>query len=99
MFAVLGVSLLGCSTPNPNPNATAAVYEQVNVGMNRAQVYALLGPPKTVRPVGGVEHCEIAKWPIPHDVHGWGGWKITFSGDTVTEVSTSHAIASGSVSH
>jgi hypothetical protein len=99
MFAVLGVSLMGCSTPNPNPKATAAVYDQIKAGMSRGQVYELLGPPKSVRPAGDVEHCKIAKWGVPHDSHGWGGWKVTFSGDTVTDVSTSHATASGSASH
>ncbi|EEF60156.1 outer membrane protein assembly factor BamE domain-containing protein [Pedosphaera parvula] len=100
LFAVLGVSLLGCSTPNSNPKATAAAYDQLKVGMTREQVYALLGPPKSVQPMGDVEHCQIAKWGIPHDVHGWGSWKVTFSGDTVTDVSERPiATAWGSYSH
>ena len=99
MLAVLGVSLFGCSTPNPDPKATEAAYDQVKVGMSREQVYALLGPPKSVRPTGDVEHCKIAKWGVPHDGHDWGVWKITFSGDTVTDVSTSETTASASYSH
>src|SRR5690349_15067858 len=101
LFAVLAVSLLGCSTPNPNPKATEAAYHQVKAGMTREQVNALLGPPKTVRPAGDVDHCQIAKWGIPHDVHGWGSWKVTFSGDTVASFDEGpmQATASGSVSH
>ena len=102
MLAVLGVSLLGfgCSTPNnPNSKATEAAYEQVKVGMSREQVYALLGPPQSVRPAGDVEHCKIAKWGAPHDSHGWGVMKVTFTGDTVTDISTSQTTASASYSH
>jgi hypothetical protein len=101
MLAILAVSLSGCSTPNPNPKATKTVYDQVKIGMTREQVYALLGPPKTVRPAGDVEHCQIAKWGIPHDVHGWGSWKVTFSGDTVASFDESpiQATAWGSASH
>ncbi len=94
LFAALLVLLSACSTPNLSPQATAATYEQVKSGMSRDQVYSLLGPPKSVRPKGDVAHCQIASWGIPHDSHGWGRWKVKFSGDTVTEVSTVHAVTS-----
>ena len=99
VFVVLVAALNGCSTPNPNPAATAAAYEQVKVGMTRQQVYALLGPPKSARPAGDLEHCQTATWSIPHDSHGWGVWKVKFAGDTVSDVSPNQATASGSVSH
>src|SRR5262249_40583086 len=101
LYVVLGISLLGCSTPNPNAKANTAAYNQVKVGMTRAQVFELLGPPKTTEPADDVDHCKIAKWGIPHDAHGWGGWKVTFSGDTVTDVAESplQAMVWGSVSH
>ena len=108
MLAVLVAALAGCSTPNPNPAATAAAYGQVKVGMTRQQVYALLGPPRSVRPAGDVEHCQTAKWSsIPHDSRGWhcgwGSWKVEFTGDKVSDISDTslfqfQATASGSVS-
>jgi hypothetical protein len=98
VFAVLVIALSGCSTPNPNPAATEAAYGRVRVGMTRSQVYALLGPPKSVRPAGDTEHCRTAKWSIPHDSRGWGSWKVTFSADTVTGVDPIVAVASGSYS-
>ena len=100
MKIILGVGLLtllsACSTPNANPTATAAAYEQIKVGMTRAQVYALLGPPKTVQPTGPT---EVARWGIPHDRHGWGTSKVTFENDKVTKVSSNHATAPGLGSH
>jgi hypothetical protein len=101
VFVVLVAALCGCSTPNPNPAATAAAYDQVKVGMTRQQVYALLGPPKSVRPAGDMEHCQTATWGIPHGTHGWGHWKVKFTGDSVSDVSMGpiQATASASVSH
>jgi hypothetical protein len=97
--AVWLVLMVGCSTPNPHPTATTTAYEQVKAGMTRAQVYALLGPPKWVQPAGDIEHCEKARWGIPHDQHGWGRWTVTFDGDKVSGVSTSHAMASTAFDH
>ncbi|HYG33268.1 MAG TPA: outer membrane protein assembly factor BamE, partial [Clostridia bacterium] len=96
ILVLLLTFLAGCSTPNPTSHATAAAYDQVKVGMSREQVYALLGPPKKVRPAGDAEHCRVAIWGIPHDTHGWGRWRVKFNGDTVTDVGTSQAIVSGS---
>lgn len=95
---VIGVVVLavsGCSTPNPNTEATASSYEQVKVGMSREEVYALLGEPRSTEPVGDVEHCRSATWSIPHGSHGWGHWTVTFTQNTVTGVKTGHATVSG----
>jgi hypothetical protein len=88
------LGLVACSTPNPNHLATAAAYEQVRCGMARAEVYALLGEPRSCDPAGDVAHCRQAKWSIPHKSRGSGHWTVTFAGDTVTGVKTSHAIVS-----
>ncbi len=96
LLAVILLALVGCGTPNPNPQATEAAYQQVKPGMSRREVYALLGPPKSVEPAGDIAFCRVATWSIPHDSHGWGSWKVTFIGDNVSDVSESHATASGS---
>src|SRR5690349_3865425 len=98
VLLLLAAVLSGCSTPNPHPTATGSAYDQVKVGMTRQQVYALLGPPRSVRPAGDVEHCQAAIWGIPHDSHGWGHWTVKFNGDTVSDVSASHATVSASAS-
>jgi hypothetical protein len=99
VLAFFLIAITGCSTPNPHSSATNAVYEQVTTGMTRTQVYALLGPPRSVRPGGDVDHCKSAIWGIPHNSHGWGRWTVHFDGDTVSEVSTAHATTSFSASH
>ncbi|HEU5124569.1 MAG TPA: hypothetical protein VFW05_10955 [Verrucomicrobiae bacterium] len=93
------IAIAGCSTPNPHPSATHAAYHQVTTGMTRAQVYALLGPPRSMHPGGDFDHCESATWGIPHNSHGWGRWTIHFDGDTVRKISTSHATTTFSASH
>jgi hypothetical protein len=97
VLAVLVVAS-GCSTPNPNPKATTAAYEQVKIGMSREQVYALLGQPKSVRPSGDIDHCRTAIWSIPHDSHGWGHWTVKFSGDMVSDMSNTAATYSATYS-
>ena len=97
VLIVCALGLTGCSTPNRNPKATTAAYEQVKGGMTRDQVYALLGQPQWVEPEGDVAHCHTAKWTIPHNSHGWGRWIITFDGDAVTGVN--HYDATISFSH
>lgn len=92
-LAVCIIGLSGCGTPNPSPKATAAAYEQVKSGMSRQEVYALLGPPRSVKPAGDVDHCQSATWGIPHDSHGWGHWTVYFGGDAVSGIDTGHAIA------
>ncbi len=99
----LGIALLlavilaaACSTPNPNPDATVSAYEQVQCGMTRDQVYALLGDPRSTEPAGDVAHCRKATWGIPHGSHGWGHWTVIFQDDTVTGVETGHATVSAS---
>src|ERR1700744_193041 len=96
LFALLVASLCGCSTPNANPKATAAAYDQVKVGMSREQVYSLLGSPKSENPAGDLAHCQTAIWGMPHDGRGWGHCKVDFNGDTVSGVDTSYLTASGS---
>lgn len=91
--SVLALVMAGCSTPNPNPSSTAAAYSQLNCGMTREQVYALMGQPRSVDPAGDVGHCRRATWGIPHDSHGWGHWTVNFAGDTVAGISTSQATA------
>jgi SmpA / OmlA family len=88
------VLFVGCSTPNPNPKANYAAYEQLKCGMSREQVYELLGQPQSVQPQGDIAHCREATWGIPHDAHGRGHWTLTFAGDTVTKVKTGHAVIS-----
>jgi hypothetical protein len=99
-YIVLAVLIVasGCSTPNPNPKATTVAYEQVKIGMSREQVYALLGQPKSVRPSGDIDHCQTATWSIPHDANGWGHWTVKFSGDTVSDISTTATTGSASAS-
>ena len=91
LLALCFVGLIGCSTPNPVPKATASAYEQVTCGMTRDQVYALLGQPESVEPAGDLMHCRRATWSIPHGVHGVGHWTILYTGDTVGTVKTCHA--------
>jgi hypothetical protein len=92
IFALLFAALLaGCSTPNPNPSATANAYEQVKQGMSRQQVLALLGTPRTFKPPGNFDQCESATWSIPHGSHGFGHWIVYFSGDSVTGVGYAQA--------
>jgi hypothetical protein len=100
LLAYLAVmfAAVGCSTPNPHPQATAEAYKKVQVGMTRHEVYALLGAPRSTRPAGDIQQCEIAVWGIPHDSHGWGRWKVVFDGDRVSDVTPLEATASGHVS-
>ena len=84
--------LAGCSTPNPNPAATTSAYAQVQCGMTHQQVFALLGPPRTVRPPGNVDRCQSATWSIPHDAHGVGHWTVYFIGDSVSSVNNAYAV-------
>jgi hypothetical protein len=101
-YIVLALSLVaiaGCSTPNPHSSATNAAYYQVTMGMTRAQVYALLGPPRSMRPGSDFDHCKSATWGIPHNSHGWGRWTIRFDDDAVSKISTAHAITTFSTSH
>jgi len=86
VIALCAMLLAGCSTPNPNPKATAAVYEQIQSGMTRRQVYDLLGPPRSVNPPGDFWRCQSAMRSIPHDSHGSGHWTVYFGGDTVASV-------------
>ena len=98
-FAAVLITFLGlpsASTLNAQP--LAAGLGQYRFGMTRQQVYELLGLPRKVRPVGDVEHCQTAVWGIPHDSHGWGHWTVKFNGDTVSDVSATHATASASAS-
>jgi hypothetical protein len=81
--------LVGCTTSNPNPTATDAVYRDFIHGMKsgksytRDQVYGLFGSPKSVEPFGDSEHCTNATWSIPHGSHGFGGLVVIFNGDAV----------------
>jgi hypothetical protein len=88
------VGLVACSTPNPNHHATADAYQQVQCGMARTEVYALLGEPQSCDPAGDVAHCRQATWSIPHKTRGRGHWTVTFAGDTVTGVSHANFLVS-----
>ncbi|MDD5138721.1 MAG: hypothetical protein PHY43_00500 [Verrucomicrobiales bacterium] len=87
IFAFCVTLLIGCSTPNPDPGATAVVYEQFMHGIDSGQVYRrqdvyiLLGKPHSVKPPGDIYHCRTATWKIPHDVSGWGHLTVVFSND------------------
>jgi hypothetical protein len=94
ILIVCALGLIGCSTPNRNPKATTAAYEQLKYGMSREEVYALLGQPQSVEPVGDVAHCHTARWTIPHNSHGWGRWTITFDTDAVTGIKHNNATVS-----
>lgn len=94
IFAIGISALSGCSTPNRNPSATDAAYEQLKGGMTREQVYALLGQPKSVQPPGDIAHCQTATWSIPHNSHGWGHFTITFDGDGVVGINYARATIS-----
>jgi hypothetical protein len=93
-FSLCFIGLLGCSTPNPNTQATLSAYEQVRSGMTRSEVYTLLGQPQSVEPAGDAAHCRKATWSIPSESRGRGHWTVTFAGDTVTGVKSSRAIVS-----
>lgn len=86
-FVLFMTIFAGCSTPNPNPGATAVIYEQFERGMksnqvySRQDVYALMGRPYSVEPPGDIYHCQTATWKIPNDVSGWGHLTVVFSND------------------
>ena len=99
IFMASLILLTACSTPNPRPCADDAAYDRIKPGMTRHEVYELLGPPRSISPANDMNHCETAIWSIPHNSRGWGHWTVTFTGDLVASVDTSHAIVAGSFIH
>jgi hypothetical protein len=93
-FILCLVGVVGCSTPNPNAQATQSAYEQVRCGMSRSEVYTLLGQPQSVVPAGDAAQCREATWSIPKDSQGHGHWTVTFAGDTVSGIKSRRAILS-----